>query len=120
LSSAVPGGRITPDIISEPDSRIGPVAGFVNERALLEAVEAVHSRVGATLAAGRFPLIYGADCSVLLGAIPAVRGATGSAGLLFIDGHEDTTTGEHRHRPNVMGRDLAAWLELTPCVDARR
>ena len=31
------------------------------------------------LAAGRFPLVYGADCTVLLGAVPALRDAAGQA-----------------------------------------
>jgi len=33
----------------------------MNERALLEMVGRLHARVRATLAQGRFPLIYGAD-----------------------------------------------------------
>jgi arginase len=65
--------------------------GLLNERALLEMVAAVHQRAGAALAGGRFPLLYGADCAVLLGAVPALADAAGSAGLVFIDGHEDAT-----------------------------
>src|SRR6266568_3197084 len=39
-------------------------------------------------------LIYGADCAVLLGAVPALADVLGGAGLVFIDGHEDATTME--------------------------
>jgi arginase len=66
-------------------------SGLMNEAALLALVEALCERVGAALAAGRFPLVYGAECSVLLGAISALRDHHGRAGLVFVDGHEDTT-----------------------------
>ena len=66
-------------------------SGLMNEAALLALVEALCERVGAALAAGRFPLVYGAECSVLLGAISALRDHHGRTGLVFVDGHEDTT-----------------------------
>lgn len=69
-----------------------PGSGLMNEAAMLAMVDAVHGRVSAALAAGRFPLVYGGDCTALLGAVPALRSATGDkAGLVFVDGHEDTT-----------------------------
>ena len=43
------------------------------------------------LAAGRFPIVYGGECSVLLGAVSVLRDHHGRAGLVFVDGHEDTT-----------------------------
>jgi arginase len=95
LSSYLPGARLTADIVlSEPDPTRGHLAGFVNERPLLEMIEAVYARVQAVFHAGRFPLIYGGDCSALLGALPAVRDVYGTAALLFVDGHEDATTME--------------------------
>ena len=48
-------------------------------------VDTVYSRVGHSLRTGRFPLLYGADCTVLLAAIPALRDTAGRAGLLFVD-----------------------------------
>ena len=90
-----PAHGLTSDIVvSEPDPTRGHLAGFLNERALLEMVEAVHARVRAALRAGRFPLLYGGDCAALLGAVPAVRDAYSTAALLFVDGHEDATTME--------------------------
>ena len=72
----LPGGRIAPDIVvSEPDPSRGPLAGFFNERALLEMIEAVYARVRAALEAGHFPVLYGGDCAVLLGAVPATVSA---------------------------------------------
>jgi arginase len=92
LVSAFPQARIASDIVvSEPDPRRGPLAGFLNERALLQMVESVHARVTATLREHRFPVLYGGDCAVLLGAVPALRNFGETAGLLFVDGHEDAT-----------------------------
>jgi arginase len=63
----------------------------MNEASLLALVDALHERVGDALAADRFPIIYGAECSVLLGAMSGLRDYEGRAGLAFVDGHEDTT-----------------------------
>jgi len=68
-----------------------PHSGLMNERALLAMVSAVGDRVSKALAAQHFPIVYGADCSVLLGAVPALRDVCGKCGLVFVDGHEDTT-----------------------------
>lgn len=67
------------------------MSGLLNETALLEMVSALHERVGSSLRAGHFPFVYGADCSVLLGGVPALRETQGAAGLVFVDGHEDAT-----------------------------
>ena len=114
LSSSVTGARVTSDIeVSEPDPTRGPLAGFLNERALLEMVEAVHARVRAALKAGRFPLLYGGDCSVLLGAVPAVRDVGGAAGLLFVDGHEDATTMEQSTTGEAANMEIALLLGMS-------
>jgi arginase len=97
LSAALPDAGISSDIVvSEPEPTRGPLAGFLSERALLEMVEVAYARVRASLQAGRFPVLYGGDCSVLLGAIPALRDVVGDAALLFVDGHEDATTMDSR------------------------
>lgn len=114
LPASLPAARLTSDIVvSEPDSTRGPLAGLVNERALLEMVEAVYARVRAALNAGRFPLTYGGDCSVLLGAVPAVRDAYGSAALLFVDGHEDATTLEQSTTGEAANMEIALLLGIT-------
>ena len=66
-------------------------SGLMNEAALLALAEALREHVGAALAAGRFPIVYGGECSVLLGAVSGLRDHNGRAGLVFVDGHEDTT-----------------------------
>jgi arginase len=114
LSSSLPGARLTSDIVvSQPDPTRGHLAGFLNERALLEMVEAVYARVRAVLQTGRFPLIYGGDCSALLGAVPAVRDVCGTAALLFVDGHEDATTMEQSTTGEAANMEIALLLGMT-------
>ncbi len=114
LAASLPGAQLTPDIVvSDPDPTRGPLAGFFNERALLEMVESVYERVRAALQAGRFPLLYGGDCAVLLGAVPAVRDVSGLAGLVFVDGHEDATTMEQSTTGEAANMEVALLLGLT-------
>ncbi|HEY7430001.1 MAG TPA: arginase family protein [Streptosporangiaceae bacterium] len=114
LTAALAGRAVlAPDVeVSPPVPARGPV-GFLNERALLDMVTALYDRVGATLAAGRFPLVYGADCAVLLAAVPALADAAGSAGLVFIDGHEDATTMEASDSGEAANMEIALLLGLT-------
>jgi arginase len=58
---------------------------------LVTAAPALYDRVRAALVGGHLPLVYGADCAVLLAAVPALVDVAGSASLVFIDGHEDAT-----------------------------
>jgi arginase len=114
LSSSLPGARLRPDIVvSPPDPTRGKLAGFVNERALLEMVEAVYAQVHAAVAAGRFPVLYGGDCAVLLGAVPAIRDVAGAAGLLHVDGHEDATTMEQTTTGEAANMEIALLLGMT-------
>jgi arginase len=78
-------------VLPAADPRRAPGSGLMNEAALLALVEALREHVGAALAAGHFPVVYGGECSVLLGAVSALRDHQGCAGLVFVDGHEDTT-----------------------------
>ena len=114
LQSSLPAATVAGDIVvSDPDPSRGPMAGFLNERALLEMVEAVYARVRAAREAGRFPLLYGGDCALLLGAVPALRDVHGSAGLLFVDGHEDATTMEQSPTGEAANMEIALLLGLT-------
>ena len=73
-----------------PDPARGTCTSLINETALLAMTGALNARVGAAVAAGRFPFIYGGDCSTLLGIVTGLRDHVGDVGLVFIDGHEDT------------------------------
>jgi arginase len=88
-------------------------SGLMNEAALLDMVDAVHARVGAALAAGRFPLVYGGDCTVLLGAVPALRDVVREAGLVFVDGHEDTTSLDASPDGEAANMEIGLLLGLT-------
>jgi arginase len=109
-----------PDVVMEPDLVLpGPVAqraadsGLLNERALLQMVDALYRRVHSSLAAGRFPFVYGADCSVLLAAVPALRDVAGRAGLVFVDGHEDATPMDLSTSGEAANMEIALLLGLT-------
>ncbi len=66
----------------DPETRLIDPGGFVR------LVSNVRDAVGTILHDGRFPLIIGGDCPLLLGCVLAAR-SDGRVGLLFIDGHED-------------------------------
>ena len=66
----------------------GP-SGLLAEDALAAMIELVAQAVGAARRAGRFPLLVGGDCPVILGAVAALHAEAGRPGLLFVDGHED-------------------------------
>ena len=79
LETALPTAELTSDVILPAPTSARSPAGFINEPALLAMVDTVYSRVGHSLRTGRFPLLYGADCAVLLAAIPALRDTAGRA-----------------------------------------
>jgi arginase len=66
----------------------GP-SGLLAEDALVAMIGHVAEAVGAARRSGRFPLLAGGDCPVILGALAALQAEVGRAGLLFVDGHED-------------------------------
>ena len=79
--------------IRDPDTHL--IAGA----ALPPVIRSVREAVAASIGPGRFPLVLGGDCPVLLGCLGPIDNPWAS-GLLFVDGHEDawpadrSTTGE--------------------------
>jgi arginase len=65
------------------------MSGLLKEDALARLVDATREAAGRSLDSGRRPLLVGADCPVLLGALAAGRDRHGEVGLLLVDGHED-------------------------------
>ncbi|MEV7630331.1 arginase family protein [Actinoplanes sp. NPDC089786] len=113
LTEALPGAAMTADVTApEPDPGRG-AGGFANEAALLIMVEGVYQRVRDSLAGDRFPLLYGGDCAVLLGALPALRDQQGAAGLLLLDAHEDATTMTCSPDGEAANMEIALLLGLT-------
>jgi arginase len=103
----------SPDVVeSEPVPARGR-SGFLNEKALMQMVSVLHGRVFSALSDGRFPLVYGADCAVLLSAVPALADVLGEAGLVFIDGHEDATPMNLSTTGEAANMEVALLLGLT-------
>lgn len=107
------------EIVVKPDTQLpaqsgerAPDSGLMNEPAVIAMADALRADVCAGLSEGHFPFIYGADCSVLLGALPGLRDAVGEAGLVFLDGHEDATTPEASPDGEVANMEVALLLGL--------
>ena len=74
--------------LAAPVPRRGP-SGLLAEDALIAMIGQVRAAVSAAREDGRFPLLIGGDCPVILGALAALQAGAGEPGLLFVDGHED-------------------------------
>ena len=94
------------------DPSRGTDTSLVNEAALVAMVDLVGERVASAVADGRFPLVYGGDCTTLLGSVPALR-REGPLGLLFVDGHEDTMPLDVSEDGEAANTELGLLLGLT-------
>lgn len=90
----------------------GADTSLVNEPALLAMTEQVGDRVAASVAAGRFPVVYGGDCTTLLGTVPALR-RRAPMGLVFLDGHEDTMPLDVSEDGEAANTEIGLLLGLT-------
>jgi arginase len=83
------------------------------ERARNEAQVAAYSRllaarVGAAMRGGRFAVVIGGDCSIVLGCLlGARRRAGGPVGLTYVDAHADFATPHESPTGSVSGMSLA-------------
>ena len=73
------------------------------------------NRIEELLGQGRFPLVLGGDCSILLGSALALR-KRGRYGLLFVDGHADLLTPASSQSSGAAGMDLALATGLGPAL----
>jgi arginase len=94
-----------PSPIRDPDTHLIDAPGFV------AVTTGVGARVAAILEDGRFPLVIGGDCPLILGCLTAAR-ADGAIGLLFVDGHEDAYTPEQSTTGEAADTELAFALGL--------
>jgi arginase len=113
LARTLPAGTVTADVTTPPPDPSRGAGTFMNEAALLAMLDGVYDRVRGSLFQQRFPLLYGGDCAMLLGAIPALRDEQGAAGLLFIDAHEDATTMDCSPDGEAANMEIALLLGLT-------
>ena len=65
------------------------------------------------MSAGRLPIVYGGDCSTLLGIVTGLRDHVGEVGLVFIDGHEDTMPLDVSEDGEAANTELGLLLGLT-------
>lgn len=96
--------RIVPAPPYSPE--IDATTGVRNATALRRYSETLADAVDAELIVGRFPLVIGGDCSVLLGPALALR-RRGRYGLIFFDGHTDFKLPETSPSKGAAGMDLA-------------
>jgi arginase len=76
-------------VITAPTPERSPTSGIIAEESLISMTQGVQQAVGLALREGRFPLVLGGDCPVLLGCLAAAHSRFARVGLLFVDGHED-------------------------------
>jgi arginase len=99
------GGVEAPPYSPDPE----PATGFRNGPAVARFTRALAGRTGALLSSGRFPVVLGGDCSIVLGPVLALR-RRGRYGLAHIDGHDDYSYA--RAVDDFAGRFAAAGLDL--------
>src|SRR5882757_665849 len=99
--------------LPDPNPQRGNVTGLINEAALLAMIDALNERVGSAMTQGRFPFVYGGDCSTLLGIVTGLRDHVGDVGLVFIDGHEDTMPLDVSEDGEAANTEIGLLLGLT-------
>lgn len=93
-------------VVAPPYSFAWDGASVRNGAAIREFSVALAGRVGSAAGGGRFPLVLGGDCSILIGCMLALQ-RVGRYGLVFIDGHLD-----FRHPGNSPALAAAAGEDL--------
>lgn len=96
-----------------PNPQRGEATSLINETALLAMTEVLNERVGSAMTQGRFPFVYGGDCSTLLGIVTGLRDHVGDVGLVFIDGHEDTMPLDVSEDGEAANTEIGLLLGLT-------
>lgn len=99
---AVRAGRVDPPPY---DPRRDDDTGILNPDGIARYSADLADAVGDVLDSGRFPVVLGGDCSILLGNLLALR-RRGRPGLLFLDGHTDF------YQPSAEPVGEAASMEL--------
>lgn len=88
------------------DPSVDSATGYRNGANLATYTPRLADRIGASIDDGRFTLVLGGDCSVLLGGALALK-RRGRYGLLFIDGHSDFYFTREPRAMTAAGMDLA-------------
>ena len=97
--------------LPEPSQERDPATHLIDPGGLAVMISRVRDAVEQILEEGRFPLVIGGDCPLLLGCLLAARG-DGSVGLLFVDGHEDAYTPDRSTTGEAADMELAFALGI--------
>jgi arginase len=98
--------RVAPVVAAPAGSgRTDPLVGVYNGDEIAAYAHDLAAAVTDVLDRDEFPVVLGGDCSILLGAMTAVR-SRGRGGLLFLDGHADF------YQPEAEPTGEAASMEL--------
>lgn len=88
-----------------------PVSHVIAPIALAAMIEVVRDGVESAMEAGRFPIVLGGDCPILLGCLGA--SLLGAPAVLFVDGHEDAWPPETSTTGQAADMELGIALGLT-------
>ena len=89
--------------------------GIRNVREIADYSATLAGAIGGQLDAGRFPVVVGGDCSILLGSLLALH-RRGRYGLVFVDGHQDLQTPQVSRTGGAAGMDLALAVGIGPTM----
>jgi arginase len=98
-------------ILADPTPARDPTTHLIDPRGLATMVGRARDAVASILGDGRFPLVIGGDCPLLLGCLIAVRDHD-RIGLLFVDGHEDAYLPEQSSTGEAADTELAFALGM--------
>jgi arginase len=80
--------------------------GVLNPQGVVAVARGLAAAVDTALDSGRFPIVLGGDCSIVLGPMLALR-RRGRYGLVFIDGHADFQHPSDEPNGEIASLDLA-------------
>jgi arginase len=103
VPGVVRAGRVTPPAY---DARRDAETGMLNTRGIAEYTLRLAEALSAIRARSELPIVLGGDCSIVLGAMLALR-REGRYGLLFVDGHTDFYQPEANINGEAASSDLA-------------
>jgi arginase len=83
------------DVAGEPFRRDPSRASSRNLEAVVRVATAVAEEVERVLAAGRFALVLGGDCTIELGVVAGAQRALGDVRLAYLDGDADLASPSH-------------------------
>lgn len=97
--------------LSRPTVERDPDSGIIAYESFASMIRGVRTSVGHVLQEGRFPLVIGGDCPVLLGCL-AASVEIHPTGLVFVDGHEDAYPAEESPTGEAADMELGFALGL--------